>query len=129
MIESLEADIQKYEADADVLGKEISGLDVDITTWEGDSKSATKVRAIERKDYENTHTDYTESMEALDEGIKVLEAQSGDVAQEEGEGPTPQGGGDEAAAAALTQVQQIARIPPQAKKAIAAFLAMKSPDE
>merc|ERR1719162_460624 len=62
MIETLEADIQKYEADADMLAKEISGLDVDITTWEGDQKSSQKVRDIERKEYEQTHQDYTESM-------------------------------------------------------------------
>merc|ERR1719146_589957 len=102
MIETLEADIQKFEADAEGLAKEIAQLDIDITTWEGDEKSTTKVREIERKDYEKTHQDYTESMEALDEGIQVLEKQSGDVGQAEGEGPTPQGG-DEAASAALTQ--------------------------
>ena len=34
LIETLEADIQKHEADADLLAKEISGLDTDISTWE-----------------------------------------------------------------------------------------------
>jgi len=99
MIETLEADIQKYEADADMLGKEIAALDVDIDTWGGDEKSARRVRAIELKDYESTHKDYTESMEALQEGIDVLEAQTGDVGQAEGEGPAPKGG-----EAALNQI-------------------------
>jgi len=124
MIETLEADIQKFESDADILAKEIAQLDIDITTWEGDQKSSQKVRDIERKDYEKTHQDYTESMEALDEGIKVLEKQSGDVAQAEGEGPVPQGGEE-----ALTQITKSKMIPKQAKKAIAAFLGMNGPDD
>jgi chromosome segregation ATPase len=120
MIETLEADIQKFEADADGLAKEISQLDIDITTWEGDEKSTTKVREIERKDYEKTHQDYTESMEALDEGIQVLEKQSGDVVQEEGEGPTPEG-----ATEVLLQISRNKMIPETAKKAIAAFFSMQ----
>merc|ERR1719310_2409999 len=110
MIETLEADIQKFEADADGLAKEIAQLDIDITTWEGDQKSTTKVRQIERTDYEKTHQDYTESMEALDEGIQVLEKQSGDVSQAEGEGPTPEGGGE-----VLIQIQRAKMIPETAK--------------
>ena len=35
MIEILEADIQKYEADAAQLAKEIAKHDEDISTWEG----------------------------------------------------------------------------------------------
>merc|ERR1719321_2261883 len=84
LIEQLEADIQKHEADADLLAKEISGLDLDITTWEGDLKASTKVREIERLDYENTHKDYTESMEALTEGIETIKKGSEDTAQAEG---------------------------------------------
>jgi hypothetical protein len=125
LIESLEADIQKYESDADTLAKEIASLDVDITTWEGDQKSSQKVRDIERKDYEKTHQDYTESMEALEEGIQTLEKQSGDVGQAEGEGPVPQGGG----AAALNQITKAKLIPKQAKRAIAAFLSLNAPDD
>jgi len=128
MMETLEADIQKFEADADTLAKEIAQLDIDITTWEGDQKSSQRVRDIERKDYEKTHEDYTESMEALDEGIQVLEKQSGDVQQAEGEGPVPQGGAD-AADAALAQIAKAKMIPSQAKKAITAFLGMNGPDD
>lgn len=122
LIETLEADIQKHEADADLLAKEISGLDTDITTWEGDLKASTKVRAIERLDYENTHKDYTESMEALEEGIQTITKGSEDTAQAEGEGPTSaalaEGG------AAMNQIKKAPMIPDAAKKAIAAFLAV-----
>merc|ERR1719388_613368 len=60
MIETLTADIEKYEAEAATLGKEISGLEADISTWEGDSNAAVKVREIENTDYVATHKDYTE---------------------------------------------------------------------
>ena len=35
MIEILQADIQKYEADAAQLAKEIAKHDEDVSTWEG----------------------------------------------------------------------------------------------
>jgi len=124
MIESLEADIQKFEADADDLAREISVLDVDITTWEGDAKSTTRVREIEKKEYEKTLTDFTESIEALHEGKANIEAQSGKIGQEAAPEAAP-----EAAAEAFTQIQKSKLIPAQAKKAIAAFLEMSSSNE
>merc|ERR1719238_839041 len=63
-IEVLKADIQKYTADAALLTKEIAGLDEDISVWNGDIKAATKVREIEKSDYDVTHKDYSESVDA-----------------------------------------------------------------
>merc|ERR1719171_1282333 len=100
MIEILQADIQKYEADAARLAKEIAKHDEDISTWEGDFKAATKVREIEHTDYTATHKDYTESIDALDEGI-----------------------------AALTQVSSSSIIPAESKRVIDAFLAQDPDDE
>merc|ERR1719217_927648 len=65
MIEILQADIQKYEADAARLAKEIAKHDEDISTWEGDFKAASKVREIEHADYTATHKDYTEAIDAF----------------------------------------------------------------
>merc|ERR1719399_818911 len=113
MIEILQADIQKYEADAARLAKEIAKHDEDISTWEGDFKAATKVREIENADYIATHKDYTESIDALDEGIQTLKAQAHDVKQ---------------AAAALTQVSSSSIVPAESKRIIDAFLA-QDPDE
>merc|ERR1719305_85839 len=76
MIEILQADIQKYEADAAQLAKEIAKHDEDISTWEGDFKAASKVREIEHTDYVATLKDYTESIDALDEGIATLKKQA-----------------------------------------------------
>merc|ERR1719217_326059 len=81
MIDVLKADIEKYEADAARLAREIAVHDEDITTWEGDFKAANKVREIEHEDYVTTHKDYTESLDALAEGIDTVKKQAGDVKQ------------------------------------------------
>jgi len=109
MIETLTADIEKYEAEAATLAKEIAGLEADISTWEGDVNAAVKVREIEHTDYVATHSDYTESITALEGAIAVLKKTSGDVAQ---------------AAAALTQVASGKLFPSESRKIINAFLTM-----
>jgi DNA repair exonuclease SbcCD ATPase subunit len=114
MIEILQADIQKYEADAAQLAKEIAKHDEDISTWEGDFKAASKVREIEHTDYVATHKDYTESIDALDEGIATLKKQAHDVKQ---------------AAASLIQISASNIIPAESKKVIDAFLAQDPDDE
>ena len=43
-IDMLKADISKATADAAQLGKEIAGLDQDVSIWNGDKKAATNVR-------------------------------------------------------------------------------------
>jgi len=106
MMEQLTAAIQKAEADAATLAKEIAGLDEDISVWEGDKKAATEVRELENADYMTTHKDYSESVDALERAIAVLKKQSYDRSQTE----------------ALTQVSAAPLIPEHAKKVIAAFL-------
>merc|ERR1712159_258880 len=109
MIEILEADIQKYEADAAQLAKEIAKHDEDISTWEGDFKAASKVREIEHTDYVATHKDYTQSINALDEGIATLKKQAVDVKQ---------------AAASLMQLSDTSlEIPPETKQVVDSFIA------
>merc|ERR1719155_390592 len=71
LIETLKADIQKYAADAEALAKEIAVHDEDISTWTNDIKAATKVREIEKADYDAKHTDYSESIDALGRAIKA----------------------------------------------------------
>jgi len=76
LIETLQADIQKYEADAALLTKEIAEHDEDIATWQNDIKAATGVREIEKADYDANHKDYTESIDALERAIEVLKKSS-----------------------------------------------------
>jgi hypothetical protein len=106
LMEQLTASIQKGQADAAALAKEISQLDEDISVWEGDKKAATQVREMENADYMTTHKSYSESVDALDRAINVLRKQSADVAQ----------------SPALTQLTKNEFIPDHARKVIGAFL-------
>merc|ERR1719238_1157568 len=80
-IEVLKADIQKDTADAARLTKEIAELDEDISIWNGDIKAATNVREIEKADYDATHKDYSESVDALQRAIAVLKKRAHDRKQ------------------------------------------------
>merc|ERR1719353_1014424 len=80
-IDMLKADIGKAVADAAQLGKEIAGLDEDVSVWNGDKKAATSVRKIEKADYDATNKDYSESIDALQRAIAVLKKQAHDRKQ------------------------------------------------
>merc|ERR1719421_2778917 len=102
-MEQLVASIQKNEADAATLAKEIAQLDEDISVYEGDKKAATEVREMENADYLATHKDYSESVDALERAIATMKKQDHDVTQ-------------------LVQVKALQRIPEHTRKAISAFL-------
>eukprot|EP00444_Apocalathium_aciculiferum_P031609 CAMPEP_0183484572 /NCGR_PEP_ID=MMETSP0370-20130417/178988_1 /TAXON_ID=268820 /ORGANISM="Peridinium aciculiferum, Strain PAER-2" /LENGTH=950 /DNA_ID=CAMNT_0025677863 /DNA_START=53 /DNA_END=2906 /DNA_ORIENTATION=- len=105
----LVADIEKYTATAAQLTKEIAEHDEDISVWTGDQKAATKVREIEKADYDALHKDYSESVDALQRAVAVLKKQSHDRKQ----------------AASLVQVsalKDLSLIPDSAKRAIDVFL-------
>jgi len=113
-IDILKADISKYTADAARLTKEIAAHDEDISVWTGDSKAATKVREIEKADYDALHKDYSESISALERAIAVLKKQAYNRPQ------------------ALVQVQSLTTmrlIPKEAKQALNAFLQEDPADE
>merc|ERR1719237_17059 len=108
-IAMLKADIEKYISDAALLTKEIAGHDDDIAAWTGDMKAATKVRGMEKTDYDATHKDYSESIDALERAIAVLKKQAYTRKQAE-----------------LVQVgalKELSLIPKEAKRTIEAFLA------
>jgi len=114
-IDMLKADIAKGTADAAQFGKEISGLDQDVSVWNGDMKAATSVREIEKTDYAETNKDYSESVDALQRAIAVLKKQAHDRTQK----------------SALTQVsalKDLKLIPDKAKKIINAFLSTEEDD-
>jgi len=108
-IDMLKADIQKAVADTALLTKEIAEHDEDIAVWAGDKAAATKVRQIEKADYEAMHKDYSESVDALQRAIAILKKQAYDRAQK----------------SSLVEVSKLAAlplIPREAKRAIDAFL-------
>merc|ERR1719337_473514 len=114
MIDKLKADIQKYTADAAKLTKEIAELDEDISIWKGDINAATKVREIEKTDYDATHKDYSESVDALQRAIAVLKKQAHDRKQ--------------ASLVQVSALKQLNLIPAEAKKAIDLFLQNVEPE-
>ncbi|CEM37375.1 unnamed protein product [Vitrella brassicaformis CCMP3155] len=81
LMETLEAQIGKFEAHAKRLAKEIQQHDADIATWDADHKDATEIREHENTDFVATHKDYSESIDALERAIKVLKEQSFNRAQ------------------------------------------------
>jgi len=108
-IDMLKADIQKYSADSERLASEIASHDADIAAWTGDQKAASKVRQLESADFDALHTDYSESVDALQRAIMVLQKQAYDRKQ----------------ASSLTQVRALTDlklIPDEAKRAIDAFV-------
>ena len=76
--------------------------------WNGDKKAATKVRDIEKADYDVLHKDYSESVDALQRAIAVLKKQAHNRPQ--------------AALAQVSKLQGMKLIPAKAKRAIDAFL-------
>merc|ERR1712187_63004 len=108
-IEILKADIAKYAADIAMLTKEIAEHDEDIAVWNGDKKAATKVRQLEKADYDALHKDYSESVDALQRAIAVLKKQAYDRKQ--------------ASMIQVTALKQLSLVPEEAKKTIDAFLA------
>merc|ERR1719512_619029 len=107
-IEVLQADIAKYISDVAQLTKEIAEHDADLAAWSGDKKAATKVRQVEKADYDALHKDYSESVDALQRAIVVLKKQSHDRAQ--------------ATFAQVSELKSLTLIPSDAKKAIDLFL-------
>jgi hypothetical protein len=95
------------------LTKEIAELDEDITIWKGDIKAATKVREIEKADYDALHKDYSESVDALQRAIAVLKKQAYDRKQ--------------ASFVQVAALKNLNLIPADAKKAIDLFL-MQDPE-
>jgi len=104
----LKADIEKYTSDAALLTKEIADHDDDIAAWTGDMKAATKVRAMEKADYDAMHKDYSESIDALERAIAVLKKQAYTRKQ--------------ASFAQLQALNSLQLIPKEAKRAINVFL-------
>jgi len=113
MIASLTADIEDYTATADQRAKQITKLDTDISTWESNLKAATDVRDTEAADYAATYQDFTESIEALKDGIATLKAENHATTQ---------------ASASLMQIADSKLVPDKARRAIMAFI-QSDPDE
>ena len=81
LMEQLEADIAAAKSDVVTLTDEIAALDAQIGEHQKEMKAATEIRESEKADYLKTHTDYSESIDAVSRAEAVLSKQSGDVSQ------------------------------------------------
>lgn len=104
-IQHLEAEIEKADADVARLGDEIAGLDNDIARWTAEQQKAQSRRDAENADYEVTHADYTESIDAIKRAISVLNSRSEDVPQ-----------------ASLIELRKVQKLPEEARKIVESFL-------
>jgi len=77
----LSADVQSNDAAAVALTDKVNGLQGDIATWGGDLEAANEIRATEKADYTETHTDYSESYDALERAIALLSKNLGSKKQ------------------------------------------------
>jgi hypothetical protein len=75
-IERLTAEIQKHEAAAVDLTDKVAALDADTAGWKSDHEKLTEIRDKEHGDYKVTHTDYSESISAIERAIVAIQASS-----------------------------------------------------
>jgi hypothetical protein len=77
----LEATISKSSVAASELSDKVAAINADIAMWTADKDTATEIRAKEKADYEETNTDYSESIDALGRAIVALSKSQGSVPQ------------------------------------------------
>jgi chromosome segregation ATPase len=107
LIEQLQADIAAAESDVATLTDEIAALDAQIGEHKKEMQAATEIRESEKADYHKTHTDYSESIDAVSRAEAVLSKQSADVPQ------------------AMMLLQKVAKrhiVPAQARRVLESFL-------
>jgi hypothetical protein len=108
-IEQLQADIQKAVADAEDLSQEADELLASAATDQAEADKATKIRKTEKRDFEATNTDFSESIDAIERAISVLQSRQADVPQ-----------------SFLQMVRSAKLLPVETKRSIEGLLAVKS---
>jgi prefoldin subunit 5 len=108
LMEQFSADVAKAKSDANELNEGIMELDSAIDGYKKDMQSATEVRTKEKSEYDETHADYSESIDAVERAIAVLSKQDFDRAQ---------------ASSLLQKVASLKRTPPGAQSVVASLLA------
>jgi hypothetical protein len=112
-IELLTAEIGKLTSEAKMLGEEIGKLQSDVASFESEKKAATKQREKDHADYIEESTDYSESVDALERAIVVLNKRSADIP---------------GTSAALLQLSESDKLPAQAKAMVSAFVTVMGKD-
>jgi len=111
-IETLTAEIGKLKADAKTLGGEIGALQSEVTKFEADKKESDAEREKDHAAFLEEEKDYSESVDALERAIVVLQEKDGNIP-----------------GASLLQLTTSDKLPMQAKSIISAFLGMSVGDD
>jgi len=114
LMEQQTADIQKAVSDVAQLGDQLAAIDLEVASDKADMKAANEIRAKEKDEYATTHTDYSESIDAVSRAINHLQKNSGDHAQ---------------AAMLLQKVADRASTPLSARRAVSSFLQSAAPGD
>jgi len=108
-IDSLKANIEKFDSEAEVLTDEIKKLDNNLDEAQQSLETATRQRKAQHADYLTTRADYDESVGQMGEAMKTLGSMMEGV--------------DAAGASSLVQsLAKKPKMPATAKKALVAFL-------
>jgi hypothetical protein len=110
-IEQLEADIVKADADAEEAAADSEELTAKADKEEAEAAAATAVRKTENADYDATHTDLSESIDAVERALSVLKSREADVPQ------------------SLMQLRDSIHLPADAKASIEALLSISQAPE
>jgi predicted nucleic acid-binding Zn-ribbon protein/HAMP domain-containing protein len=111
-IETLTAEIGKLKADAKTLGGEIGALQSEVTKFEADKKESDAEREKDHAAFLEEEKDYSESVDALERAVVVLQEKDGNIP-----------------GASLLQLTTSDKLPMQAKSIISAFLGMSVGDD
>jgi len=112
-IETLNAEIGKLTSDVANLGEEIAALQADVTKFEADKKAHEAASEKDHKAFIEESTDYSESVDALDRAIQVLNEKDGNIP----------------GASMLQLSMNDKRMPQKAKSLISAFLGLEDADQ
>jgi len=74
----LKADVEKAVATLAKFTTEVGQRGEDISTWKGDIKAATAVRNQKKTNYDTSHADYPESVDALERAISITKTSTAD---------------------------------------------------
>jgi len=116
----LTSEIEKLTSDVGVLGEEIAQLQSDVAGFEGDLKAQKAQREKDYTDYVAESTDYSESVDALDRAIMVIEKNAKDI---------PQGGASLLQISELKGLSALKGLPERAKAMVSAFMAVMDSDD
>jgi len=113
-IELFSSEIGKLAAETAALGNAIAKLSSDVADFDADIKSSTAQRSKDNSEYQVESKDYSESVDALDRAIIVMQKQDYDRVGSK---------------AALLQLSESNQLPAKAQAMITAFMGMMQDDE